>query len=88
MIRRMKAWALGLAMTALLAACGGGGGSAGDCALGCGGGGGPGDAAYVVGIDVQRSGASVSSDSIAPMPVMQDVPLSKPRPSRMYTLSG
>jgi hypothetical protein len=39
MIRRVKAWAAGLAASAILAACGGGGGDAGDCAL-CGGGGG------------------------------------------------
>lgn len=37
MIRRIKTWALGVAASALLVACGGGGGSAGECVLGCGG---------------------------------------------------
>jgi hypothetical protein len=62
MIRRIKAWALGLAASAMLAACGGGGGDPGDCVL-CNGGPTDPDAAYAVVIDVQRSGASVSAIS-------------------------
>ena len=66
MIRRMKAWATGLAMTALLAACGGGGGSAGDCALGCSGGDdGSSEVANLIISGVPTSLANGSSDPIS-----------------------
>src|SRR5690348_9953805 len=66
MIRRMKAWALGLAMTTLLAACGGGGGDPGACNLGCGGdGGSSSEVANLIITGVPNSLANGSSDPVS-----------------------
>ncbi|WP_374567254.1 hypothetical protein [Ideonella sp.] len=60
MIRWIKAWAAGLAASAMLAGCSGGGGEPGSCSFSCPGGPGS-ETTYEIAVDVQRSGASVTS---------------------------
>jgi len=60
MIRWIKAWAAGLAASAMLVGCGGGGGEPGACTFSCPGGPGT-DVTYEIAVDVQRSGDSVTS---------------------------
>jgi len=61
MMRWIKAWAFGLAASAILVGCGGGGGETGSCTFSCPGGGT--DVTYAVAVDVQRGGTSVESVS-------------------------
>lgn len=68
MIRRVKAWAIGLAASAILVACGGGGGDSGDCVLGCDGGGG-GGASSVSDLRITLSSYTLPNGSTDPVDV-------------------